>query len=134
MNEDAVRNWIRKAQNDLKIAKDEMKTDEPATDMVCFHAQQCCEKSLKLTLIFHGREYPRIHDLSALIDRCSQIDLDFQKLTEWNVDNLTKYAGAIRYSEPFYLPSTEEAKEAVDLAEKVMNFVLKKLEDKRFKL
>jgi len=31
MNEDAVRNWITKAENDLKIARDEMATDEPVT-------------------------------------------------------------------------------------------------------
>jgi len=43
MNE-IIKNWIRKAENDLKVAKDEMQAENPATDMICFHAQQCYEK------------------------------------------------------------------------------------------
>ncbi len=46
MNEDTIRNWIQKAENDLKIGEDEMATQEPARDMVCFHMQQCAEKYL----------------------------------------------------------------------------------------
>ena len=57
MNEDAVRLWLQKADADMKIGKDEMETDEPVTDMVCFHMQQCCEKYLKVFLIFYGQEY-----------------------------------------------------------------------------
>ncbi len=47
MNEGTVRQWIRRAENDLKIGKDEMNTENPATDAVCFHMQQCAEKYLK---------------------------------------------------------------------------------------
>ena len=43
-----VRNWILKAESDLKIGRDEMQTEHPATDMVCFHMQQCVEKYLKV--------------------------------------------------------------------------------------
>jgi len=31
LNEDTVRKWILKADNDLKVAKDELETDEPVT-------------------------------------------------------------------------------------------------------
>jgi len=48
MNEETVKNWILRAENDLKIGKDEIKTDNPATDMVCFHMQQCVEKLTKI--------------------------------------------------------------------------------------
>ncbi len=43
MNEDAVRIWILRAENDLKTGQDELVTPEPATDTVCFHMQQCCD-------------------------------------------------------------------------------------------
>jgi len=33
--------------------RDEMLTDRPATDAVCFHMQQCVEKYLKAFLIFN---------------------------------------------------------------------------------
>lgn len=47
MNEQTVKSWILKAESDLKTAKDELATPKPATDTVCFHAQQCVEKYLK---------------------------------------------------------------------------------------
>lgn len=57
MNEERVKEWIIKAESDLKIGKDEFVTEEPATDGICFHMQQCMEKYLKAYLIFHGKEF-----------------------------------------------------------------------------
>ena len=36
MNEETVKKWIVKAENDLKIGKDEMLTDRPVTDAVSY--------------------------------------------------------------------------------------------------
>jgi HEPN domain-containing protein len=73
MNE-IIKNWIRKAENDLKVAKDEMQAENPATDMICFHAQQCCEKYLKCFLIFKNKEIKKTHNISELILECENID------------------------------------------------------------
>ena len=43
------------------------------------------------------------------------------------VENLTPYATEIRYPEDFYFPSEDEAKEAIEIAEKVRSFVIEKL-------
>jgi len=43
MKKGEIEKWILKAENDLKIAKDEILTENPATDAICFHAQQCVE-------------------------------------------------------------------------------------------
>ena len=43
MNSNAIHltlNWIKKAENDLKIGKRELEAEAPATDMVRFHLQQ----------------------------------------------------------------------------------------------
>lgn len=132
MNEDAVIIWINRAENDLKIGKDELATEEPATDAVCFHMQQCCEKYLKVFLIFHGEEYPRTHDIAQLIERCAKLDAEFQVLIEWGVHELTVYAVGVRYDEEIF-PSLEETKNAVALAEKARGFVRDKLQQKGFK-
>ncbi|MCL6542641.1 MAG: HEPN domain-containing protein, partial [Roseiflexus sp.] len=66
MNEEAVILWIRRAESDLKIGRDELVTEDPATDAICFHMQQCAEKYLKAFLIFHGKEIPRTHDIAFL--------------------------------------------------------------------
>ncbi len=47
MNEESVREWIKKAEQDLKIGKGEYNTNEPATDLICFPKQQGVEKYLK---------------------------------------------------------------------------------------
>lgn len=127
MNEDTVRHWVQKAENDLKIGRDELKTEEPVTDAVCFHMQQCCEKYLKAFLIFHGQDYPKTHRLAALVSLCRQIDPEFQQMVMWNVDTLTRYATSIRYGEEFYTPTLEESQQALELAEKVRDFVRDKL-------
>ena len=44
MNEKTVRAWIAKAESDWKTGRDEMATENPATDTICFHMQQCAEK------------------------------------------------------------------------------------------
>ncbi len=43
-----AREWIAKAENDLKNAAHTLKLGtECPTDTVCFHAQQCVEKYIK---------------------------------------------------------------------------------------
>ena len=63
-----AREWIGKADNDLKTAGQTLKlgADCP-TDTVCFHAQQCVEKCLKAGLIILGTPFPRTHDIEVLI-------------------------------------------------------------------
>lgn len=126
MNED-VQKWILKADNDLKVAHDEIKTENPATDAICFHCQQCCEKYLKTYLVFHQREFRKTHNLSELIGICKEIDEDFEQLRKFNVHELTIYATELQYPEYFYMPSFDEAREAAELAETVKNFVIQKL-------
>lgn len=59
MNVESTRNWIRKAENDLKIGKDQISVEAPVTDMVCFYMQHCVDKYLKVFLIYHGKEHPQ---------------------------------------------------------------------------
>ena len=128
-----VRNWIARAESDLKIAKDEMKTEDPATDAVCFHAQQCVEKCLKAYLIFHQKHFKKTHNIAKLIELCKGITEEFDFLYKLKADSLTSYAVEIRYGEEFYFPTLEETKEAVVIAEKVKVFVLQKLKEAGFK-
>jgi len=130
--EDIVLNWIKKADNDLKTAKDEMLTESPATDTVCFHSQQCVEKYLKSFLTYHQKRFGKTHNIAELIKLCKEIDADFEKLYEIKAESLTLYATEVRYPEEFYFPSLEEAKEAINIAEKVKTFVIDKLRMKGF--
>ncbi|MCD6257886.1 HEPN domain-containing protein [Candidatus Aerophobetes bacterium] len=134
MSIEAAKKWILKAENDLKIAKDEITMENPATDAICFHAQQCAEKYLKAYLIFNGKEVRKTHDIAELISLCSEVNIEFTKLNQVDIVSLTSYAVEVRYAEDFYFPSVEEAKYAIELAEKVKNFVLKSLRKAGFRL
>jgi HEPN domain-containing protein len=127
-----VKVWIKKAENDLKTAFDELNTENPATDTICFHAQQCIEKYLKAYLIFHQRNFPKTHNISRIIEICKEIDNDFQIIYNYKAHELTSYAIEVRYGEEEYFPSVDEAREAVEIAKKVKEFVLKKLKERGF--
>jgi HEPN domain-containing protein len=131
VSEITVRQWLRKAENDRKIARRELARPDAITDAVCFHAQQHCEKYLKAFLIYHGAEYPKTQDLSWLIELCARIDDRFHILHEWHVHRLTRYATVARYDVVFF-PSLEEAQAATDLAEKASDFVRQRLREKGF--
>ncbi len=55
--------WIKKAEDDLRVAQHEMEYDQPSYDAICFHSQQCAEKYLKGFLTEYSVEFPRTHML-----------------------------------------------------------------------
>lgn len=131
LNERAKR-WIKKAEKDIKIAKDEINTQNPTTDLICYHCQQAIEKILKAFLVFHNKRFRKTHDISELLEICKEIDRDFENiLTEEEISRLNFYAVESRYPESIdFEPEVEEAKEAIEIAEKVKEFVIKKLKEK----
>jgi len=129
--EESIKRWIMKAESDLKVARDELMTEKPANDMVCFHCQQAVEKYLKAFLVKNNMEFKKTHDISQLIELCLGIDKSFNELLDKNVDSLTIYAAEIRYPDYFYIPSDEETEDAINKAEYVKEFVMRKLERER---
>jgi HEPN domain-containing protein len=124
----SYKDWILKAEHDLKIAKDEIMEKEPVTDMVCFHFQQAVEKLLKAFLLFHKREINKTHDIAFLINECRKIDSEFNELFDKGIDSMTIYAIDTRYPGDIYMPSIEETKDVFEKAKYVREFVMKKVE------
>lgn len=62
----------------------------------------------------------------GLIQNCMNADEDFKYLFEINADKLDRYYTGTRYP-PLLDVTEEEVREAVDIAEKVREFILKKL-------
>ena len=125
---DIVKNWVLKGNNDFKTGKDEMETEEPATDTICFHMQQCVEKYLKGYLVFHRVDFRKTHDIAELIELCKSVSEEFEELYSLEADSLTIYAADIRYPDDFYIPTLEETKGCIEIATKVMEFVKEKLQ------
>ncbi len=120
-----AREWIAKAENDLRNAAHALKLRKKCpTDTVCFHAQQCVEKYLKAILILNGVDFSKTHDIVvivSLLPRKLRPDLSVEEQRR-----LTDYATGARYpgwpNIPFY-----EARQAVVLARRVRRTVRKLL-------
>ena len=58
--------WLRHAKADLALATAPLPEDG-LYSILCFHAQQTAEKSIKAVLVFRGIEFPKAHSLTRLI-------------------------------------------------------------------
>lgn len=126
MIKEYLKNWVVKAMEDFNIAKHELSFPEVevSTSPVCFHCQQVTEKLLKAFLVLKDIDFGKTHDVEYLLELCINQDIEFEKL---NIGNLKFYAVEVRYPEEFYIPSIEEANECFEIAEKIKEFVLIKL-------
>jgi len=122
-----VREWIAKADNDLKTAAHTLKlgADCP-TDTVCYHGQQCIEKYLKALLVFRGIDFPKTHDLERLVAMLpSRLR---PRLTNEEQGRITAYATGARYPGWGEIPLSE-ARRAVAAARRVRREIRISLKD-----
>jgi HEPN domain-containing protein len=110
--------WVRKAEDDLKVAAHVMKLGAncPA-EAICFHAQQCVEKYLKAVLVWHQADFPKTHDIGDLISLMPfGVTIEIPAADQ---RRLTSYAAGIRYPSngPPILPA--DARRAIALARRV---------------
>lgn len=120
-----LQDWIAKAESDFKIARREMAHEDPASDAVCFHFQQCAEKMLKAYLIGMEASFRPTHNIAALLKLCEDLDPEFATLRHAEI--LTPYAVEIRFADDLYFPNEEETQEALECALAVRAMVLEKL-------
>jgi HEPN domain-containing protein len=125
---DLINNWILKAKKDLTSAEHELTFgDDAVTETICFHSQQAAEKFLKAYLVYLEISFTKTHEIGELITKCELKDNEIATLKE-EADILTDYAVTVRYPDDFYVPELEEAREAYDLAIKVRDYILSKIE------
>jgi len=127
MKEEIVLRWVKKAEEDLKIAKYLLEAEEPLTGGICFHCHQAVEKYLKAFLTHFSIQVGKTHDLIKIMNLCIEQDKDFDNLNKDKISSLGFYAVEVRYPDEFYFPTIKEAKEAFKIALKVKDFILIKL-------
>jgi HEPN domain-containing protein len=111
--------WIGHARSDLALARLGRDADDVLPAQVCFHAQQAAEKALKAVLVHRGVDFPRTHDLEALIEIASNAGM---ALPEWvdEVSGLTPYAVETRYPGRPEGLGEGDMDQALDLAARVI--------------
>jgi len=123
-----TKEWVLKAEEDFDSADRLLHGYEaPIVATACFHCQQCAEKYVKAFLEEHNADFPRSHELIPLLNLCSNIDEDFMTL-ENDLRRLESFAVSIRY--PGVHVKSRTAEDAFDAAERVREFVRKKLKMK----
>ena len=89
--------WAQKAEADFATMQRECAaTERPNYDGICFHAQQCVEKYLKVRPCEAGLGFGKIHDLVVLLDLALEIEPDWEVLRE-DLAYLSAFAVAFRY-------------------------------------
>ena len=120
-----VREWIAKAENDLKTAAHTLKLGPGCpTDTVCFHAQQCAEKYVKAVLVLAGIDFPKTHDIEEIV-ALLPVGIKLSMTVEQQ-RRLTRYATVARYPGWGEIPLVE-ARRAVALARGVRREVRRRL-------
>jgi HEPN domain-containing protein len=83
---DLAKEWLRYAKSDLSTAVHMFNNVNPKeTEISCYHAQQCAEKSLKAYLILKDVDPPRIHDLLELNQLCATREPCFSTVQQYCV-------------------------------------------------
>lgn len=121
-----VKLWFKKANSDLKNIENNLKSNGPPTDTICFHAQQAIEKYIKGALIYFGKHITKTYDLVNLLTAITEYISELEDLED-EFHEITRYGVEVRYPDIFYEPSLEEAKEAYKTALKVKEVVLRKI-------
>ncbi|HLP57942.1 MAG TPA: HEPN domain-containing protein [Candidatus Deferrimicrobium sp.] len=126
MIDEYLEKWLIKANNDLKVAENEshLTPQDMVTDAICFHSQQAVEKYLKAFLIFNKIDFDKSHKLEYLLELCIEADNDFSQV---DIGDLSFYAVEVRYPDDFYIPTEKEAKDSLEIAIKVKQFIFQKL-------
>ena len=93
---------------------------------VGFHCRQAAEKFLKALLTLNQIEFPKTHDLGALLDLVSPVDISLAESLS-DILLLNPYGVEIRYPGDMPAIDPEDAQNALELAKKVRDAVVKLL-------
>ena len=105
-----TREWVRKAENDFKVASQILRRRKDIVpDAACFFCQQCVEKYLKARLTEAGLAFPRTHDLLQLLNLCLQVEPLWSVYAK-RADAMTDYAADFR--NPGHTATLREARSA----------------------
>ena len=123
---DLVKSWFKIANDDILVAQQLMRYEDPVLRSICFHCQQAVEKYIKGFIIYLDGDFSFTHDISRLLSELNVYESDF-KLDDILPDQLTSYAVEARYPDPENGISLEKAKDAIFIALEVRRRILQKV-------
>jgi predicted nucleotidyltransferase/HEPN domain-containing protein len=118
-----TKEWMRKAEEDLRVADYLLADAPPFLGMTLFHCQQAAEKALKAFLACHDEPFAKPHKIGDIGVACLRFD---PTLTDFGARaaSLTDYAWKFRYPGGGPLPSVEATRDSVEIARQLFQAVL----------
>lgn len=123
-----TQSWLVKAQRDLEAATILQALPAPLLDIAVYHCQQAGEKALKGFLFWHDIPFRKTHNLDELLAQCIVIDATLASLEE-TANFLTPLATEFRYPSELLEPALDQAREAFERAQVLLNEIVKRLPD-----
>jgi len=93
---------------------------------ICFLFQQAIEKYLKGYLVAHNIEVKKTHNLRYLCQQCININKKFEEFIE-DCEIIDQYYIPTRYPAHWPIHTKTQAKEAHNIAKKLIDFIKQKL-------
>ena len=115
--------WLNRARSNLAIAK-QPKPAEVVWEDLCFDAQQAAEKAIKAVLVSKKIEFPKTHNIRALLNILHQSGLEIPDYI-LKARRLSNYAVETRYPGDEEPVTEQEYREAVSIAESVLHWAEK---------
>ena len=120
-----IRQWIQKADNDLKSAEILFNAEEVLWENVCTLSQQAAEKYLKAFLLYLDVDFRRSHSLVYLLGLLEPFG-EITDTMDGVADFLTPFAVDIRYPGEMEVNSAD-AEEAILGAQMFRDYVLSRM-------
>jgi HEPN domain-containing protein len=121
--------WLAKAQQDLRASKELFKLEDDLLGISAYHAQQCAEKTLKAYLSFKNQSIQKTHNLVVLVELCKKFNFNFNKFLN-DAAVLNPYSSKFRYPDDILAPERSDVEIAINISNKIMNFVKKEVNAK----
>lgn len=119
--------WLLISEEELKLAKLAVATEEVIIIPTVFLAQQAAEKALKAYLAYHKQKITKTHDLVDLVENCIELDAEFAQLLDY-ATRLNPFITQCRYPDTcFDIPDLTTVKMIIEEAEKILEFVKAKI-------
>ena len=126
-NLDKANNWLQRAKSNMARAKAGRVSPDILFEDLCYDAQQAVEKALKSVCIIHEIVFPKTHDIAYLIELLEKGNVEVPGELQ-NAKILTGYAVETRYPGDYEPVNEDDYLNAMQLAEKVLKWVEKKME------
>jgi HEPN domain-containing protein len=118
VKEEFTSEWVRKAEIDFKTADHLFQSGPDFAEGAAFHSQQAAEKYLKAFLVWHQIEFPKTHDIEALLKLAGRTDDKIPEILG-EAAMLTPYGVDYRYPGEYPEVSRSDAERAFRLADRV---------------